>query len=375
MIAIEKLDPSNKSQVKRFIDLPFPLYKDTPEWVPPIRIDVATALNPKKHPYYEHSFAEFFIATVDKKDVGRLAVLENIHYNEYHGTKRAQFYFFECIDDKAVAEALFNRAFEWADQRGLNEMIGPKGFGALDGYGMLVDGFDHRQMMTMMNYNKPYLPKIVEGLGFEKEVDFVSCYLSASAFSLPERIHSIADRVQARGTLKVERFESKADLKAWAPRIGKAYNNAFINNWEYVPLTDHEIQFVLDNILMIADPKLIKIISHDQDAVGFLLGFRDVSAAIQRSKGKLLPFGIVDIMLEMRRTKWVAMNGAGILPEFQGRGGNALLYSEMEKTVKEFGFEHADLTQVAESAVQMRQDLVNLGGKPYKNHRVYSKKL
>ena len=375
MIAIEKLDPNNKSQVKRFIDLPFPLYKDTPEWVPPIRIDVATALNPKKHPYYEHSFAEFFIATVDKKDVGRLAVLENIHYNEYHGTKRAQFYFFECIDDKAVAEALFNRAFEWADQRGLNEMIGPKGFGALDGYGMLVDGFDHRQMMTMMNYNKPYLPKIVEGLGFEKEVDFVSCYLSASAFSLPERIHSIADRVQARGTLKVERFESKADLKAWAPRIGKAYNNAFINNWEYVPLTDHEIQFVLDNILMIADPKLIKIISHDQDAVGFLLGFRDVSAAIQRSKGKLLPFGIVDIMLEMRRTKWVAMNGAGILPEFQGRGGNALLYSEMEKTVKEFGFEHADLTQVAESAVQMRQDLVNLGGKPYKNHRVYSKKL
>ena len=274
-----------------------------------------------------------------------------------------------------MAEALFNRAFEWADQRGLNEMIGPKGFGALDGYGMLVDGFDHRQMMTMMNYNKPYLPKIVEGLGFEKEVDFVSCYLSASAFSLPERIHSIADRVQARGTLKVERFESKADLKAWAPRIGKAYNNAFINNWEYVPLTDHEIQFVLDNILMIADPKLIKIISHDQDAVGFLLGFRDVSAAIQRSKGKLLPFGIVDIMLEMRRTKWVAMNGAGILPEFQGRGGNALLYSEMEKTVKEFGFEHADLTQVAESAVQMRQDLVNLGGKPYKNHRVYSKKL
>ena len=126
---------------------------------------------------------------------------------------------------------------------------------------------------------------------------------------------------------------------------------------------------------MIADPKLIKIISHDQDAVGFLLGFRDVSAAIQRSKGKLLPFGLIDMLLEMRRTKWVAMNGAGILPEFQGRGGNALLYSEMEKTVKEFGFEHADLTQVAESAVQMRQDLVNLGGKPYKNHRVYSKKL
>ena len=105
--------------------------------------------------------------------------------------------------------------------------------------------------------------------------------------------------------------------------------------------------------------------------VGFIFGFADVSAAIQRSKGRLFPFGIFDILIEMKRTKWVALNGAGVLPEFQGRGGNALLYSEMEKTVHEYGFHHADLTQVAESAVQMRRDLENVGGFPYKNHRVF----
>jgi GNAT superfamily N-acetyltransferase len=375
MVNIEKIDTSNKAQVKRFIELPFPMYADTPQWVPPIRIDIAASLDPKKHPYYEHSFADFFIATRDRKDIGRLAVLENTHYNAYHGTKRAQFYFFESIDDLEVAGGLFDRAFEWARARGLDEIIGPKGFGALDGYGMLVEGFGNRQMMTMMNYNHSYLPRLAGELGFEKEVDFVSCYLSAESFNLPERIHSIAERVLKRGTLGVERFQTKSDLKAWASRIGKAYNQAFIKNWEYVPLTDREIQFVLDNILTIADPKLIKIISHDQEAVGFLLGFRDVSEALQRSKGKLLPFGIIDIMLEMRRTKWVAMNGAGILPDFQGRGGNALLYSEMEKTVKENGFLHADLTQVAETAETMRADLINLGGKPYKNHRVFQKKL
>jgi GNAT superfamily N-acetyltransferase len=375
MVNIEKIDTSNKAQVKRFIELPFPMYADTPQWVPPIRIDIAASLNPKKHPYYEHSFADFFIATRDRKDIGRLAVLENTHYNAYHGTKRAQFYFFESIDDLEVAGGLFDRAFEWARARGLDEIIGPKGFGALDGYGMLVEGFGNRQMMTMMNYNHSYLPRLAGELGFEKEVDFVSCYLSAESFNLPERIHSIAERVLKRGTLGVERFQTKSDLKAWASRIGKAYNQAFIKNWEYVPLTDREIQFVLDNILTIADPKLIKIISHDQEAVGFLLGFRDVSEALQRSKGKLLPFGIIDIMLEMRRTKWVAMNGAGVLPEFQGRGGNALLYSEMENTVKENGFLHADLTQVAETAETMRADLINLGGKPYKNHRVFRKKL
>jgi hypothetical protein len=96
---------------------------------------------------------------------------------------------------------------------------------------------------------------------------------------------------------------------------------------------------------------------------------------LQKARGRLLPFGLLNILLDKRRTKWVAMNGAGILPEFQGRGGNALLYSEMEKTVKEFGFAHADLTQVADTAVQMRSDLVNLGGQLYKTHRVYGKEL
>jgi len=164
-------------------------------------------------------------------------------------------------------------------------------------------------------------------------------------------------------------------LKAWAQRIGKAYNQAFVNNWEYVPLTENEVSFVLKNMLAVADYRLIKIITHEEDVVGFLFGWPDLSAALQRARGRLLPTGIFDLLLEMRRTRWIAMNGAGILPEFHGRGGNALLYSEMEKTIQEYKFEHADLTQVAETAVQMRQDLINLGGKAYKNHRVYCRYL
>jgi hypothetical protein len=120
---------------------------------------------------------------------------------------------------------------------------------------------------------------------------------------------------------------------------------------------------------------LIKIIVHGEDIVGFLFAFPDVSAALQRAQGRLFPFGLPDLLLEMRRTEWIALNGAGILPEFQGRGGNTLLYSELEKTMREFRFKHADLTQVAESAVQMRRDLENVGSKAYKNHRVYKRQL
>ncbi len=375
MLTIEKIDTDSKAQVRRFIKVHFKLYEGHPQWVPPLLIDCEMQLNKKKHPFYEHSDADFFIAVRDGKDVGRIAALENKRFNDYHKTKDAEFYLFDCVDDQEVANLLFEQVFDWARKRGLNRVVGPKGFGALDGYGIQVEGFEHRQMMNMMNYNFPYYARLVETIGFTKVVDFVSCYINEEIFHLPERIHRIAERVQQRGTLKVLRFNSKNDLKVWADRIGKAYNNSFVNNWEYYPLTENEVQFLLNNLLTVANPKLIKVILHDQDVVGFLFAFPDVSAAMQRAKGHLLPFGLVDMMLEMKRTRWVSLNGVGILPEFQGKGGNALMYSEMEKSIREFNFKDADLTQVAETAVTMRNDLINVGGKPYKNHRVYHKSI
>ena len=375
MISLHTVDTKQKAAVRRFIDLAFELYRGHPLWVPPIRMDIETRLDRDKHPFHEHSETEFFLAERGGEDVGRIAVIENKPYNQYHGKRQAQFYFFECVDDLEVARALFERAFEWARTRGLDQVVGPKGFGPLDGYGMLVEGYEFRPAMTMMNYNPPYYPAFMHELGFRKEVDFVSCYLSAAKFKLEERIHRIAARAAKRSGLEVKRFKNKRELLKWAPRIGQTYNQSFINNWEYYPLTEREIEYVISEILTIANPRLIKIITHGENVVGFLFAFPDVSAAIQRRKGRLFPFGILDMLIDMRRTEWVALNGAGILPEYQGRGGNALMYSEMEKTIHEFGFRHADLTQVAESAVQMRRDLENVGGVAYKNHRVFIREI
>jgi hypothetical protein len=375
MLSIEKVDTSDKSQVRRFVRIPYRLYAQQPNWVPPLYIDAQVMLNRKKHPFYEHSDADFFIAVRDGRDVGRIAALENKPYNLYHNARKSQFFLFECEEDSEAARLLFECACTWASERQLNTVVGPKGFGVVDGYGMLVDGFDHRAVMTMTAYNFEYYPRLVEENGFEKDVDFICHHLSTASFNLPERIHSIARRVQERGSLTVQRFETKKDVKAWADRIGKTYNQAFINNWEYYPLTKNEIDFLLSNLLTIADPRLIKIITHGDDVVGFLFGFPDLSAGLQRAGGHLLPLGLVHIMRDMRRTQWVAINGAGILPEFQGRGGNALLYSEMEKTLKEFKFKDAVLVLVAETAVDMRSDLINIGGKPYTNHRVYHKQI
>src|SRR5512133_1724290 len=306
MLTIEKVNPANKAQVKRFVQLPHRIYKNCPQWVPPLDIDAYAQLDPKKHPFYEHSDVEFFLAVRDGRDVGRIAAIENRPFNDYHCTKEVDFYFFECEDDLEAATALFNAVFDWARARGLKRVVGPKGMGPLDGYGLLIFGFEHRQTMTMLNYNLPYYRQLVEAQGFEKEVDFVSCYLPADQFKIPERVERIASRALERGDLKVKKFKNKAELLVWAPRIGEAYNKAFINNWEYFPFTPREIKFVVDSIMTVADHRLIKVITHQDEVVGFLFGFPDVSAALQRAKGKLFPFGLFDLLIEMKRTKTIS---------------------------------------------------------------------
>ncbi|HKZ30451.1 MAG TPA: hypothetical protein VJ482_12575 [Acidimicrobiia bacterium] len=375
MLKIEKVDISRRAQVRRFVDIAYRLYADYPNWVPPMRLDMHVMLNPRKHPYYEHSQADFFIAVRAGRDVGRIAALENTRYNEYHKTREGQFYLFECVDDPEAAQALFAAAFEWASKRGLNAVIGPKGFGPFDAYGFLEKGFEHRQTMTMLSYNPPYYIDLAVRAGFRKEVDFVSHLIDASTFELDERIENVAARAKERSGLTIKGFSSKKEIRQWAERIARAYNNSFVDNWEYVPLSDAEVDFIVANIMTVVRPDLIKLITQGERIVGFLLAFPDMSAGMQKAGGRLLPFGVVHLLRAMRTQDWVVANGIGILPEFQKRGGNAFLYSEIVKTFKAAGFKRYELTQIAESAIKMRSDLVKIGGVPHKNHRVFRKKL
>ena len=375
MLTVKKIDLDSSLEVKQFVQFQYDLYKDCPQFCPPFRADITLMLNKKKHPFYEHSDGEFFIAEKDGKVAGRIGVFINTLFNEYHRVKKGQFYFFDSIDDQDVANELFSAVFDYCRQRGIDQLVGPKGLSAFDGYGILYEGYDHHQMMTMMNYNYPYYPKLLENIGFEKEVDFASCYLTKDSFVLPEKIREVARRVIERGKFKILEFKNKAQIRAMADEIGAAYNNTFINNWEYYPMTQGEINLLLSNLLDVINPRLIKIITYDEKIVGFLIAFPDITRALQRHNGRITPFALVDILVSLKKTDWVSLNGAGVLPEYQGRGGNALLYYEMEKTLKDFGFTYWELTQVAETATQMRKDLTTAGGDFYKTHRVYHKQL
>lgn len=376
-----KLDLANKKQVDDFLRLPFSLYRDIPQWVPPLQMDERLRLNPKRFPFYKHSHASFFLAykrssPVDEgtRPIGRLAVLDNHRYNDFNGTKTAFFYLFECENNIEAATALFEAGFDWARSRGLTHITGPKGFTPLDGFGLLVKGFEHRPAFGLP-YNPAYYVDLVEAQGFAKEGESVSGYLGTGV-QFPPRIHQLAERLAQRRGLHILRCNTRADLRALVPHLKELYNNSLGGTEGTVPLTDEEIDSMANQLIWLADPKLVKLVMKGDRAVGFLLAYPDISAALQRTRGRLFPFGWLTLLLELRRTKWININGAGLLPEYRGSGGTAILYSEMFKSVTEnLHYRHAEVVQIGVENENMQREMENFGIDFYKMHRTYQRDL
>ena len=290
MIQIRKIDTGNRKDVSAFIQFQFDLYKNDPNWVPPFRNDVAMMMNRKKHPFYEYGEADFFLAYRAGRIVGRIAALINPHFNDYQKKKVLSFCLFDAIYDPDVTAALFDAAIGWGRERGMNEMIGPKGFSLFDGYGVLVDGFNLRQSMNMSSYNFPYYQTLLEGIGLAKVTDFISVEFNTSTVVVPEKVTRAVDLVRQRGEIKVFTFKNRKDILARAKEIGQLYEKAFTNNWEYFPLTERDLNFLIDNVINFVDPNLVKFIVNDKDElIGFILGFPDISAAMQRHNGSPEP--------------------------------------------------------------------------------------
>ncbi len=186
MLTIERVDPESQTQTLRFVELPYRLFATCPQWVPPLFTSALQLFDRETHPLYEHSHADFFLAVRHGFDVGRIAV----YALAYEGVTEANFYLFDCINDIEVATALFERAFEWARQRGMKKIIGPKGFTRLHGNGILIKGFDSPPLFEMMAYNYEYYISLIEANGFEKESD-QSSYTTSTDHQAPARLHQL----------------------------------------------------------------------------------------------------------------------------------------------------------------------------------------
>jgi hypothetical protein len=332
-------------------------------------------LDPRHHPFYKHSQAAFFLAfDDDHHPVGRIAVINNRNYNTFNHEKTAFFYLFECHEDEEASHALFQAAFDWAKQQGLEKMIGPKGFTTLDGMGLLVKGFEHRPAFGQP-YHLPYYAKLIEEEGFSPNEEVVSGYLDAQTIHFPDKIHQMSSLIQQRKGLQIARFKRRRDIRRIIPRLKDLYNDVLTETTGNVPLTDDEVDAMANQLLWFADPRLIKIIMKENQPVGFLFGYPDISAALQRCKGKIYPFGWLALLIEFKRTKWMNINGAGIIPKYRGLGGTAILFSEMYKSVAESPYRFADLVQIGLENNKMLRELRDLGIDFYKAHRMYERDL
>jgi hypothetical protein len=367
------IDTENSKDVNKFVDLPFRLYADNNQWVPPLISSAKKILNKEKHPFYAHSEAEFFIAEDDGRTIGRLAVMENRNFNDYRKTKAAFFGYLEVIKDETISQALFTKAFEWAQARGLDTIVGPRGFVPNEATGMLVEGFEHRPAMNIP-YNFPYYDEFVKAAGFRKDTDHISGYLPGD-YEMPERVLRIADKIRRRRGMWIKHFYDKDEIRLWVPRVFEIYATAFAESHTFYPPTEAEKDMIAETIIQIIDPGLVKGVMKDEKLIGFIISYYDLSAALQRCKGRIWPFGWYWLMMERRRTRWANVNGAGLLPEYQGLGANVLLYTELAKTINAFGFESADLVLVNETNKKSLADMEAVGVKWYKRHRAYIREL
>ena len=218
---IQQIDTYNRKEVQRFLDFPFRLYAQTPQWVPPLSGAARRIFDRRRHPFYQTGEAAFWLALDGEKQVvGRLAVLDDQKYNQYNLEHTAFFYLFECRDDLQAASGLFEAGFEWARQRGLQRIEGPKGFTPFDGIGLLVRGFEHRPAFGLP-YNPRYYTQLVEAAGFTAAAELVSGYLNART-PIPERIHQVAEALKRRRGLRVARYRTRRDLRDFGLQLERS---------------------------------------------------------------------------------------------------------------------------------------------------------
>lgn len=368
-MVIRPIDLHNRRDVNRFINFPHKLYRNNPFWVPEIRSAARLVFDRKRHPFYRHSDAAFFLAESDGDVTGRIAVLHNRNYCDHYHQEVAFFTCFDLINDREVASGLLDAAAGWARERGIQSILGPRGFLRSQGFGLLIEGFDLLPAVGIP-YNFPYYQTLLESYGFVKEADILSGYMVPSD-ELPEKFFVAADKVAEKGNLKVLKFNNKSELKPWISRVDAVYQKAFITNPNYYPHTTEEFAVMAQNIYQIADPKIIKIIVRDSEIAGFLLGYPNISSALQRTRGRLWPFGWITILHEMRTTRRIDLNGLGMMPEFQGRGGNILLYAELERTLRAAKAEYAEMIQIDERNFNSFSDMMSAGVHIHKRHRLY----
>ena len=365
---------TNKPLLKEYIYLCQKIFQNEPRWVPPFYEDEWAFHDPKKNRTLNDCETIRLLAYKDGRPAGRIMGIIHHPYNQLHQEKTARFFNFECIDDQEVANTLIQSIEKWAVKMGMNKVIGPFGFSDKDPQGLQIEGFEYLPVLATPA-NPRYLPQLVMNEGYSKEIDCVS-YQMPIPKEIPPLYKRIHERFLRNQSLKLVEFTSKRQLRPYIIPVLRLVNETYTPLFGFVPMSEAEMKKFASQYLPVLDPEYVKVIENsNREVVAFVVGIPDLSAGIQKAKGKLFPFGFIHVLRSMKKSKQLNLMLGAIKFGYRGSGISALMGKAMIESANKRGLEVMDSHLILENNLPMRGECEKLDGKVCKRYRIFSKNL
>ena len=373
---VEIREVLNKSDLKKFVVYPNKLYRDVPEYMPPLISEDMADWNPKKNPAFSYCEAKCFLAWRDGKIVGRIGAILSKKANEKWNTRRMRFTQVDFIDDYEVSAALFAAVEKWAKEKGCDEVHGPLGFTDLDREGMLVEGFDQKSMFITY-YNHPYYIDHLTKLGYAKDVDWVE-FLIDVPYDPPmvEKMQKLSDRVLRMTGLHVAEIKSRRDYNPYLNKVFDLLNICYAGLYGTVELTDEQVKKYAEKFIPMINPELACfVMDENNEMVGFGVSAPSMAAAIKKNNGHMFPFGFIDLLKALKKNDTLDLFLIAVRPDYQNKGVNAVLMNHILKGCHKMGITVAETGPQLELNEKVQHQWSFFKHRHHKRRRCFVKKI
>ena len=373
-MSIQIKEVFSKGEMKAFIDFPYDLYEGNDCFVPPLRFDEAATLDRKKNPAFDYCEARYWLAYKDNKVVGRIAGIINNAYIDKWKNKYVRFGWIDFIDDYDVSRLLIEQVENWAKEKGMVAVHGPLGFTDLDHEGALVHGFDKVGTLASI-YNYAYYPVHYEKLGYKKDTDWIEFKVYIEK-QVPEKLIKIASVVERRLNLKVIRAKKPKEILPYATAIFELINEAYSDLYGVTTLTQKQMDYYTKMYFSFMKADFVTIVVDSQGKLaGFGITMPSLTKALQKSKGKLFPFGFIHLLMAMKKNSMADLLMVAVRKDLQGKGVNALMMKETYDAFVKFGIETVESNHQLEDNSKVHAMWEHFKVDQHKRRRCYLKHL